>query len=174
MGERRLLRTRRQVQRAGPGTGGRAVAAGEADRPCPAPSLRRPGSAPQGSPAEPQPAALGAGAGGKLVRRIPLVATHTHTFPAPCPPQRGSGRASASEQPPPAFGSASTRPAPGRKQQPGRLQDTKRDSALGRGAAGPQRCRRALEKQLRRQEREVSTRRADATGRRPSRLCRRL
>ena len=66
-----------------------------------------------------------------------------HTFsalPAAYPLQWGSGRTSASEQPPPAFSSVSTGPVPGRRQQLGHLQDTKGDSALSRGGAGPQRC----------------------------------
>lgn len=86
-----------------------------------------------------------------LILPIPL-----HTFPvlpAAHPPQGGSGRTSASEQPPPAFDSASTRPAPGRRQQLGHLQDTKRNSALSRGGAGPSPallwvagcCKRSLE-----------------------------
>lgn len=60
-----------------------------------------------------------------------------HTFPAR-PPQGGSGRTSASEPPPPAFGPVSRGPAPGMEQQLGHLQDTKGDSVLSRGGAGPQ------------------------------------
>lgn len=60
-----------------------------------------------------------------------------HTFPAH-PPRGGSGRTSASEPQPPAFGPVSRGPAPGREQQLGHLRDTKGNSVLSRGGAGPQ------------------------------------
>lgn len=83
-------------------------------------------------------------AAGAPVRPAEIPPTPLHTFPAlPAapPPQGCSGRTSASELPPPAFGSVSTGPAPGRRQRLGHLQDTKGNSALSRGRAGPQhRC----------------------------------
>lgn len=111
---------------------------------------------------------------GREIPPVPL-----HTFPALAaahPLQGSSGTTSATEQPPPAFGSASTRPAPGRRQQLGHLQDRKKDQPL----AGEEQvlstavgCR-VLQKKLRSQTRAMSVKRGGVMGRRLPWLCHRL
>lgn len=144
------------------------------------------------APAEPQPMASQSSHQGKRLRHLNWPHSLTvctagreippvplHTFPALAaahPFQGSSGTTSATEQPPPAFGSASTRPAPGRRQQLGHLQDRKKDQPL----AGEEQvlstavgCR-VLQKKLRSQTRAMSVKRGGVMGRRLPWLCHRL
>lgn len=94
--------------------------------------------------------------------RSPPIPLHTFPALAAAHPLPGSpGRTSATEQPPPASGSASTRPAPGRRQQRGHLQDRKKDqpSAEEEQVLSTAVGCRVLQKQLRGQTRAMSVRR---------------